>query len=115
MFEVDRIAVVIKPKFQMVEWIKDYTDVLHNVSEEQLKTDCTVLLIPAFDNPFHAEEYIKTFYENIFANELASWKVDKKFWPKERDWENFCEWFNLEYHSLVFDVAYLEEQKRRSS
>lgn len=115
MFEVDRIAAIIKPKPRMVEWITRHTEILQKVSAEQLQTDCTVLLIPVFDSPFQSEEYIKTFYENIFANELTSWKVDEKHWPEQRGWENFQEWFTIEYHSMVFDVAYLEEQKRRLS
>lgn len=112
MFEVDRVAAVIKPSKAMHEWVSKNITKYENISLQQMQSDCVLLLIPAFDGPGQAMAYIKQIYQNIFEAELISWGAAKEDWPKNRSFDLFKQWFTVEFHSNVFDVAFAEEQAK---
>ena len=112
MFEVDRVAAVIKPTKIMHEWISGNITKYENISLQQMQNDCAVLLIPSFDGPGQATAYIKQIYQNIWEAELTSWGVPKEQWPLKRSFELFQQWFSIEFHSNVFDLAFAEESSR---
>ncbi len=111
MFIVDRIVTIIRPKQKMLEWLHKQPEVQANFSLENLQTDCTALLIPPFESPRQAKEYIRQAYLEIFEEELISWGLPKTSWPQNRTYELFNEWFNVDFHSVVLDMGYLEKQK----
>jgi hypothetical protein len=41
----------------------------------------------------------------IFENELSGWNMDKRTWPKKRGFKSFLKWFEVERHSMVFDLG----------
>lgn len=112
MFEIDRIAVVIRPTAKMLEWLNGCPAQHDHLTIQNLRRDCIVLLIPEFDGPKQASEYIKTIFEPIFEAELISWGIPENLWPKERNLELFKVWFDIEFHSMIYDVAYLEEMHK---
>ena len=109
MFEVDRIAAIIKPTAKMLEWLKNCSAKQEHLTLQNLRKDCIVLLIPDFEGPRQSSEYIKKVYSAIFKAELLSWQIDENLWPEDRNFDLFRDWFDVEFHSLVYDVAYLEE------
>ncbi len=111
MFIVDRIVAIVRPRQKMLEWLHQQPEVQANFSLQNLQTDCTALLIPPFESPRQAKEYIKQSYLAIFEGELVSWGLPKTSWPTDRSYALFEEWFMLEFHSVVLDMAYLEQQK----
>ena len=40
----------------------------------------------------------------VFDEELRSWYTDEDLWPAVRNAEIFLEWFEIEFHSAVFDL-----------
>ena len=112
MFEIDRIAAVIKPTAKMLHFLNKCPSVEENINLTNLRKDCIVLLIPDFSGPKQATEYIKTIYSGIFDAELVSWGIPKEEWPSDRTLEMFKEWFDIEFHSMIYDVAYLEEKQK---
>lgn len=110
MFIVDRIVAIIRPKQKMLEWLHDQPEVQANFSLQNLQTDCTALLIPPFESPRQAREYIKQTYQGIFEGELISWGLPKSSWPKDRSHELFETWFTVEFHSVVLDMGYVEQK-----
>lgn len=108
MYEVKRVAAVVKPTAMMLQWIKEKTDINQKLTIENLRTDCLTLLIPAFKGPKQAETFIKDIYPGIFENELLAWGITENKWPKERTYDLFKEWFDIELHSLVFDIGDFE-------
>jgi len=105
MYEVDRLVVVIKPTEPLLLWLQERSRVQKDLTIDQLQKDCTVLLVPPFRSPQKAEEYIDTIYQGIFENELESWGIPEENWPENRDLKTFHHWFNVEFHSMVFDIA----------
>lgn len=114
MFEVDRIAAVVKPTAVMLHWLNDCPLRKDHLILQDLRKDCLVLLVPEFDGPKQASEYIKSIFKPIFEAELISWGVPEHLWPENRDIELFKRWFDIEFHSMIYDVAYLEEAHKGS-
>lgn len=112
MFEIDRVAALVRPTEKMLGWLKTHPSRYDNMTLKNLQKDCIILLIPPFDGPKQAMEYIKQIYNGIFEAELISWGVPETAWPNNRSLEVFLEWFEVEFHSMIYDVAYLEESKK---
>ncbi len=108
MYELDRIVAIIKPTQLFLDWVQQLPD-NDDIELSDLCEDCTALLIPAFDSPEEADQYMMTIYEDIFANELDVWDESMDTWPTERSFERFKLWFNIEYHSMVFDTVEEED------
>lgn len=104
-YEIDRLVAVIKPKEPFLTWVNQVTADEFNLTLEQLRTDCTSLLIPAFPEPEMAMGYLGEKAADIFALELGAWEPDETRWPSERHVANFWTWFDVEFHSTVIDMA----------
>ena len=115
MLIVDRIVAVVRPKQKMLEWLHKQPEVQANFSLQNLQTDCTALLIPPFESPRQAKEYIKQTYLGIFNGELISWGLPQESWPNNRTYELFTDWFTVEFHSVVLDMGYIEQQKEEQA
>ncbi len=110
MYEVDRMVAVIKPTQIFVDWVNTHiAEGEEPVTLEDLLIDCTAILIPPFDEASDAVEYIEALYTEIFETELETWFLDEAFWPEKRTFQLFNEWFNVEFHSLVFDLAGVDD------
>ena len=48
--------------------------------------------------------FMKVNYEKIFENFLHGWHTDDESWPKDRGWKVFCEWFEWQYSSMIFNT-----------
>jgi len=104
MFEIDRSLIVVKPKQPFLDWAQT-VDYQEGLTLEQVREDATAYLIPEPWDKDEQAEILKWCYEFIFEAELESWYTDPDLWPQHRDLETFREWFDVEFHSLVFDLC----------
>lgn len=102
---INRNMFIVKPKEPYVDWINAQPDQKTPVTLSHFHRDCHTLLIPEVLGDDEAHEYIQTFKLEIFDFELNSWIRDPKVWPKGRTSAMFDEWFDLEYHSMILDLA----------
>jgi len=104
MKEVNRSLVVIKPKQPYVEWANSFMD--DDEAQITFHRDCNAYLIDEIDEDGDEERIVKKVYRRIFEEELHAWMTDENVWPKKRDYPTFRAWFDVEFHSLVFDLGY---------
>jgi len=75
--------------------------------------DCTAYLIPEFEDDHERDRILKRLYPDIFVGQLNEWCTDEDMWPQKRTLALFKKWFELEFHSVVEDLAdddlYIEE------
>ena len=71
---------------------------------EELRTDCTALLIPEFDDNEQARNYIEANWRIVFEMQLNGWYTDPAMWPKKRNLSIFRQWFDVEIHSTAVDT-----------
>ena len=99
---INRAVAIIKPKQPYLEWARAAPDPI-DVSLDELRQDCTAVLLPDVANDIEAEAYLRTIYQEIFTVELAAWDTNVDDWPHVRDYASFRAWFDIELHSLVLD------------
>ena len=103
MYEIDRSLLVVKPKKPFFDWVQT-VDYEEGLTLEDVREDPSAYLIPELESPEEEREILKWCYEDIFEAELSSWYTDAAVWPQQRDLKMFLEWFDIEFHSLVFDL-----------
>jgi len=104
MYAVNRSALVIKMKQPYLDWTKSLPD-SDDMTLDRLNRENNIYLIQNYETNAHLEEIVKSIYHEIFVEELDSWYRDKELWPKKRDYRTFKEWFEVEAHSMVFDMV----------
>lgn len=106
MYEIDRLVVVLKPKTPFLNWVNTHKDDEEDdVTLEELRQDCTALLVPIFDTRTEVEEYLGSIHQSLFETELCAWTLDEETWPQPISFHLFQEWFDFEIHSLVLDTV----------
>jgi hypothetical protein len=103
MYDIDRSLLVVKPKKPFFDWVQavSYDE---DLTLEDVREDASAYLIPELESPDEEAEILKKCYEDIFGSQLSSWYIDPQVWPQQRDFKMFLEWFDIEFHSLVFDL-----------
>ncbi|HSH82471.1 MAG TPA: hypothetical protein VLA19_28405 [Herpetosiphonaceae bacterium] len=102
---INRAVAVIKPRQPYLDWAKSIPGPADDVTLDEVRTDCTAILIPDFDDPAEAEAFIATIAGDLFEMELDSWDRDPRTWPVNRSYAIFREWFDVEIHSIVLDAS----------
>lgn len=104
MVEVDRSVLVVKPREPYLEWALSLPDPTP-VTLEELREDCNVYLIPEILDPGDELAVLQQHQAALFEHELAGWIAEEELWPSGRDLRMFTEWFDVEFHSLAFDLC----------
>lgn len=102
MVEIDRLAVILRPKKPFIDWLNTILDE-QKVLNDVVAADPTVVLIPIIENDDELGEYIEQHYKAWLEHEFSSWCINQEDWPSRRDFEAFHEFFEINVHSLVID------------
>ena len=105
MYLINRTIAIIKPKQPYLDWAISLPDPAENLTLEELREDCTAILIPEYGYPSELEANIKEIYSAVFETELDAWHRDTSQWPARRDYQTFQAWFDVEVHSMAFDFV----------
>ena len=106
MYQVNRSIVILKPKEPFLNWVLQSDGFKQlQITLEDLRSDCTVLLLPNFNDQENALQYVYSQFKNIFEMELEAWFVDETLWPSNRTLKMFKEWIDVEFHSTVIDLV----------
>jgi hypothetical protein len=102
---INRSAAVIKPKQPFLEWLNALPDSDQPLNLAEIQQDCTVLLLPEYDDNMQCMSYIKNHFKIIFEKELDGFCIDPDYWPQKRDYKTFLRWFEIEIHSAIIDTV----------
>jgi len=61
-------------------------------------------LAPLFFTGKDEENYLTQNFDQFFQNELEYWCPDPTFWPVNRTYQLFCEWFDVTIAANVYDT-----------
>ena len=101
---LNRCAVTIRAKQPFLDWLFSLPD-LSDLSLESINRDRSVYLLPEVDDMREHEALIRKSFMVIFESELGSWWTDDRRWPALRSLEIFHEWFEVEFHTVIRDLA----------
>jgi hypothetical protein len=104
---VNRTAVTITGAQPYVDWMKgidaDFNKGTLTVS--RVKAYGSAFLLPEFDLEEDLQEWVEENASWLFEFQLSAWTEDESKWPGTRDLKTFREWFRVDIHSVVVDVA----------
>jgi len=65
----------------------------------------TAVLLPEFELEEDVQEWVEENAGWLFEFQLSAWTEDESAWPARRDLTTFREWFRVDVHNVVIDVA----------
>lgn len=104
---VNRTAVTLTGAQPYLDWMRQ-TDADFNkgsLTVARAKTYGSAFLLPEFDLEEDLQEWVEENASWLFEFQLSAWTDDEASWPQTRDLKTFREWFRVDVHSVVVDVA----------
>lgn len=110
-YTLNRASVSLKPKKPVIDWLRDID---RSIGAEpidgldSLNENGDIFLIPDEEKIESREEAVKWVekrWSDFFEFELGKWIIDDQLWPKDRTLKLFRTWFDIEYHSMVWDLG----------
>jgi len=102
---INRAVVVLTPKQPYADWANRTRDEAPPTSLEETRRSAIAFLIPGFELTQDMERYISDHAEEMFTRALADWDEDRSRWPQRRNHLLLREWFDVDLHDLVIDLA----------
>ena len=102
---MNRGVIVIKPKAPFVDWVNSTDDTGVVITLDEARQDCTAYLIPEVKDDDELQDFLARNYPFLFEHEFIAWVKDEDVWPTNQDFRTFLEWFDVDFHSVVLDLA----------
>ncbi len=110
MYQLDRYVAIVRPEQPFLAWLNGLAEYEPlDLDLEQVRSDCTALLIPQFDDEDEATAFVYRLWDQLFESELQDWTDNQALWPQGRSAELFMEWFSVEVHTTVVDLVEEEQ------
>jgi len=105
-FTINRHLIILMPKQPVLDWIKRVDPNPPNVTLDQLRLEQNAFLVPDdLDGQQDAEKWVQRRWQMFFEGFLAEWYTVESWWPQKRTFKMFKDWFDVQYHSMVWDMA----------
>jgi hypothetical protein len=104
---INRTAVTIVGAKPYLDWTRQ-NDADFNrgtLTVARAKTFGSAYLLPEFELETDVEEWVEDNATWLFEFQLSAWTEDESTWPAGRDLGMFREWFRIDVHNVVIDVA----------
>ena len=69
------------------------------------RTFGSAFLLPEFELEEDVQEWVEENAGWLFDFQLAAWTENESEWPVTRDLKTFREWFRIDIHNVVVDIA----------
>jgi hypothetical protein len=98
---INRTAVTITGAKPYTDWTLRTDADAHKgaITVARARTYGSAFLLPEFELEEDVQEWVEDNAAWIFEFQLGAWTDDETTWPQRRDW------FNIDIHSVVVDVA----------
>ena len=104
-FTLNRTAMLLIPKKPFLDWLNNVDPADEPLTLENLCDDSNVFLIPQFNDDADTYKWIEKHWDVLLDHMLLEWMVDETTWPENRSLAMFREWFDIEIHTMAWDLA----------
>ena len=107
-FTINRHLVIFLPKQPFVDWLTSSDpNPLPDLTLEDVREDSDAFLIPddAVEGQEDAEKWVEKRWRMFFEHFLGDWITDERLWPHDLSLKMFHQWFDVHYHSMVWDLS----------
>ena len=104
---LNRTAVTIVGAQPYLDWTRRHDADANRgaLTVARAKTFGSAFLLPELEAEIDVQEWIEENASWLFEFQLSSWTEDESTWPATRDLNAFREWFRVDIHNVVIDVA----------
>jgi hypothetical protein len=104
---INRTAVSIVGGQPYVDWTRQHAadGSSEVVTVARAKPFGAAVLLPEFEFEEDVQEWVEDNWSWLFELQLDAWTSDQSSWPAERDLRMFRDWFRVDIHNIVVDVA----------
>ncbi len=104
-YTLNRTVVLLEPKQPFLDWLNNVDPDDQELTVEDLREDNEVFLIPQFTDNADSEKWVEKRWEFLFEHMLMGWIDDETLWPEDRSLAMFREWFQIEIHTMAWDLS----------
>lgn len=104
-YTLNRTIAMLAPKQPFLEWVNDTDPEEPAMTLADLCEDNEAFLIPQFSDLGESIRWVEKRWSMLFEHMLAEWMLDETAWPENRTLDMFREWFDIEIHTLVWDLS----------
>lgn len=104
-FVLNRTVLILISKQPFLDWLNAAHQNPLSLTLEMLRIDNDTFLIPQYEDPLHAVKWAEDHWQFLFDSILFDWVTDESVWPQNRTLDIFLEWFDIDVHSMVWDLA----------
>jgi len=104
---LNRSAIIVRAKQPFLEWLRQLPDpVRADFTLEEVNDEPQIYLLPQYEMMDEQEGLLRDCYEHLFRSQLEGWWTDETAWPSGRDFQMFNNWFEVQFHSVIEDLAW---------
>lgn len=104
-FTINRTVVLLAPKQPFLDWLNIVEPDEEPLTLDDLREDNEVFLIPQYNDDSDSEKWIEARWSFLFEHMLMGWVDEEILWPQDRTLEMFREWFDIEIHTMAWDLS----------
>jgi hypothetical protein len=104
---INRTAITLVGAQPYVDWMhaRDADFNKDTLTVRRTNSFGSAFLLPEFELEEDLQEWVEDNFAWLFEFQLSAWTEDESAWPAARDLRAFREWFRIDVHSVVVDVA----------
>ena len=104
---LNRTAISIVGAQPYIDWTRrtDASANRNTLTVQRAKPYGTTVLLPEFELEEDVLEWVEENAGWLFEFQLSAWTDEEAAWPATRDLVTFREWFRVDIHNVVLDVA----------
>jgi hypothetical protein len=106
-FTINRHLIVLLPKQPVLDWIMRFDPNPPDITLEGLRQEQDAVLMSdaSSEGSEDAERWVHRRWKMFFELFVSDWYTDESWWPKNRTLKMFKEWFDVQCHSMVWDLG----------
>jgi hypothetical protein len=105
-YQVNRVVVILIPKLPFLDWIVTVEpEIKLTLDELRDEQDALLLSISDIETLQGAKDWAYRNWKVLFDKALCDWYTDERYWPPARTLAQFEQWFDIEWHPLVWDIS----------
>lgn len=108
-FTINRALVLILPNQPFVDWAAaaDPGPNPIRLTLDELREEADAFLLPesVMEDESAAVKWVEKRWRTFFEHFLSGQYVDDALWPQDRSLKMFRQWFTIQFHSMVYDMA----------
>jgi hypothetical protein len=107
-FSINRSVIFMIPKQPLLDWViaaDPGPPISITLEELQSEVDGFLVSQENIETTEDAQRWVYRRWEMFFDRFLEEWYTDETLWPKKRTLKMFKEWFDIRYHSMLWDLV----------